>query len=161
MKNPIDINKIREAIQKEHTKFIANLGPQIEKVNADHKLLEEMTISKIKYVLDIFLGLKVIDTCEESLEGPLKKLKLVKSGTDNFIIVTTNGLTTTVTGFNYFTSFASSDSEEKIQFYNMWSDDFDWLEFSTKLLDFIHSIVYERKHAFDTKIKTMMEDTGN
>jgi len=156
VKKPIDVSKIRDMVQSEHTKFISNLGLHIQKANADHKLLEEITISKIKYVLNIFIESKVIDTIMESENGPLKTIKLIKSNTDNFIVITTNGLSTTVTGMNYF--ILSSNEEEELRFCNMWDENFDWYEFSTKLLDLIHSIIYERKYAFDIKIKSILED---
>jgi len=164
MKEPLNIPQIKKYIKETHTEFMKSLGPQIEKVAADHRLQADIIHARLLPIMICLKEAKVIDDFITSAEGYNKVIKLVKEGYDSYVFITTNGLEILVEGLTYVANLAASDflldkkfSDKKL-FSTVQDDDFDWVDFSETLLDYIHSSIYERQKATEIKIGSILGD---
>jgi len=162
MNKTIDILTIQESIQKKHNEFLDNFGAQLEKVSADHKLSVEIAITKLKYVIDTFKKVGVIneiieiDAREAGYDYSCKCLKLSKSYNDNCVYVVTNGFMIILPGTSNITP-TGIQFVEIVTFKDICSDDFDWVSFSIKLLEHIHAVIFERKRAGEIKLDSQFK----
>lgn len=156
----VDIEKIRSNLSEKHDKFIDELGTHSDRVLAEHNLIMELTFTRIKFICESFVELKIVDESKVSKGNGLRIICLQKSGYDNFVNISTNGEKLKINGVSSQTSFKASGVEATTLSYmsdgvvmgDVSKDDFDWVDFSDKLLAEIHSSIYERKEALDTKI---------
>ena len=164
MNKTIDIIKIQESIQKKHNEFLDNFGAQLEKVSADHKLFVELAITKLKYIIDIFQKLGIINEIIEvnskeagyDYDYSYKCLKLSKLYNDNCVYIVTNGFVIILPGTSNITP-TGIQFTDIVNFKDICSDDFDWVSFSMKLLEHIHSVIFERKRAGEIKLDSQFK----
>lgn len=149
----LDIISIKSEIKKRHQKFWIDFGSLADKVNADHNLMTEIVYAHILQIVKCLKEENVINNCEELPNGPIQKLLLSRKGWNSYITVSTNGLQIMLQGFTHVNNIMTSDIPAiKEVFANVNSNEFDWVDFSMKLLDFIHVNIYDRKAACDYKI---------
>ena len=154
----INIVDIQREIRKAHTEFMNNFGPQVEKVVADQRLMSEIIFARLYRILICFKEEGIIDDYSIVQLVPFKKLQLSKMGYNSYVYVSTNGLSIILEGYGTTSSdFTSDVTMPKKEFRGVQNKDYDWTVFSKELLDYIHSIIYERKEAAETKINTMFE----
>jgi hypothetical protein len=153
----LNVPVIQKTIKECHSKFIKNYGSAIDKVMADRKLFSDIILTKMHRIALIFREEKVIDTIDISDLGFCKKLVLTKTGYNEYIEVATNGESIYIKGFSYTTGFDTDVEHSRSIIRNVNSDNFDWVNFSSKLLDYIHSVVYERKAASVTKFNSAFD----
>jgi len=158
-------NEEFEAIKLEskriHAEFMDKYGLQIDKVWADNNLKTERAFSKIRYIVSIFKGLKIIDSDEVTKTNcPYEKIRLTKSNNGNYIDVFTNGSTITIMGFNYAIDVGDSVTF-RLRFNDVNSSDFNWTNFARSLLDQIHNVIYERKQACEGGINNLLLEDRN
>jgi len=153
-----NIAEIRGSVKDRHQKFMKSYGNQVSKVLADHALFAELALTKLKYLLNIFIEEKIIDRVEEVPQTePYKKLRLSRSGCDNYIFITTDGSSAVVEGFNYLI-ISGILQEPKSVYMGLQSDDFKWDVLSMEILDKIHAVIYERKEAVENKLKNALNE---
>lgn len=151
-----DIVGIRNSVSARHHQFIDTHGGQVSKVLADHALFAELALSKLKYLLNIFVEEKIIDKVEEMPQTePFKKLRLSREGSNNYIVVVTDGNSTVVEGFNYLIISGLQEPNRSI-YLNIQGDDFKWGVFAMDVLDKIHAVIYERKEAVESQLKNAL-----
>lgn len=148
----IDIQAIKTKANEKHAEFIQDLGCHSDRVLAEHNLTMELAFTRVKFICDTFEDLKIVDELEIRKETGVRMIYLSKGGYANFVRVSTNGLRLIIDGASYVTSMKVSMFDDGEMMDNVSDDDFDWLDFSDKLLDAIHSIIYERKEAFEIKM---------
>jgi len=154
MNNVLNIPEIQANIRSNHGKFIKKYGMQIEKVMADHRILVDIISARLHRVILCFKEEGVIDEIRTH-EGLLKTMTLLKNGCSSYIDLVTNGKVVVVKSFISNESFDSDFSSGPEYFYGVDKEDYDWVGFSIRLLDFIHSKVYERKDVLDEKVRSM------
>jgi hypothetical protein len=149
---PLNIPKIQQEVRAKHEKFIKNLGPQIQKVTADNRLLTDLMATRIYHLLLCFREEGVIDEVKQSNSYP-KKLTISKKGFDNYVYVITNGRTIRIEGYNFISDDFKSDVQLPGKNYHAVDDmSYDWDNFAMELLDYIHGSIYDRKEALEVKI---------
>jgi len=147
----LDILKIKSNLAKKHDKFIKDLGAHSDRVLAEHNLMVELTYTRIKFICDAIVEMKIIDKVDFKKEIPIRKIYLTKDGYDNYVRIVTNGDRIVIDGVSNLNNIVNDDNE-KIILDGATSEDFDWIKFSDQLLTVIHGIVYERKEALETKM---------
>lgn len=153
----LDVPSIQKSIHNKHEKFVKEFGPASEKVMADHRLFADLVMAKLYRIALIFSEEKVIDEVKMVEDGYNRGICLSKAGNVTYVKVATNGLVIVLEGFTYTTGFDTDFQWPKEKFFHVNSDDFDWLDFSIKLLDYIHSTIYERKEAIETRLNGMFQ----
>jgi hypothetical protein len=74
---------------------------------------------------------------------------------DSLVKVSTNGNSIFIEGVNRAGHLEFS--QEHIRIDNVVSEDFDWLDFTDKLVSFIHAVIYEENEARSQKIFNNLE----
>jgi hypothetical protein len=155
----INIEQIKSEIEKTHKDFLAKYSASLEKVFADQKLAMEISLVKIKYVLDALMEKSIVDGTDIediSYATPNRVLRVYKKGILNYIQIITNGDKICIKGID---SLENLDLKSDVRIFNdVWQDEFDWLNFSKELLNFIHEYIYSRKKAFNVKIDGMFKE---
>jgi len=150
----INILEIKKEITNRHNEFLKEFSSQIDKVVSDHRLLSEITITKLKYILNAFVEAGIIDGIEDIDYKPYKKLRLFKKDSDNSIYIITNGKSITLEGHNYAV-LSGEFKNIRVGFNDVQDEDYEWKNFYLQLLDYIHAVIYERKEACEAKIDGM------
>jgi hypothetical protein len=150
--NQIDIQQIRDNVSKKHNEFMADLGTHSDRVLAEHNLVMELTFTRIKFICDNFIELQIIDKVEFKNITGVRKAYIAQDGYDNCVCISTNGDRIIVDGASYVTNMLAEPLIDREIFDGASLEDFDWVDFSDKLLQSIHSIIYERKEAFESKL---------
>ena len=154
----VNVPEIQKNIKEIHEKFIKQYSPQIEKVSADNRLLADIILTRLYRVAICFKVEGVIDNIKIEEQSPCKKILLQKNGYDNYVYMVTNGKSILLEGYDRASNdFLSDMMFIKKRFDNI-HDDYDWTAFSKELLDYIHSTIYFRKEAAETKMNTMFEN---
>lgn len=157
--NVLDIPLIQKTIHTKHGKFIKEFGPVYEKVIADHELFSNLVMAKIYCIADILIKENVISEVLDVECSPYRKVKLIKKGNNSYIEITTNGIDVLFTGYTYLSLDTSSLLSNNNEIFNDVNDvDFDWKNFSVKLLDYIHSIIYTRKEAARVRMDSFIKE---
>ena len=155
----INVPQIEKNIKEKHGKFIKSLGGHVEKVVADQRLMIDIIFSRIYRVLICFRETKIIDEITFIEQMPLKTIRIYKIGYNNYVHIITNGHAIMLEGHGFSGSenltFDMLHLRETIN--GVDSENYNWTDFSMHLLDYIHSIIYERKSALDTKINSIMK----
>ena len=153
----LDVPAIQKNIRTRHEKFIKEFGPAAEKVMADHRLFADLVMAKLYRIALIFKEEKIIDEIKMTEDGPYKKICLSKVGNVTYVNVITNGLVIVLEGLTYADIYDTGFKYPKEKFMAVNSNKFDWIDFATKLLDYIHSRIYERKEAMETRLNGMLQ----
>lgn len=154
----LDIPKIQNHIREKHSEFIKQYASQVEKVMADHKLLSDIITAKLYRIAICFKEERVIDDIRIFDSGPGRKLTLLKNGSATYIDIRTNGKMIILEGYTYSQGMSSDCSSLSEKFYNVDVSDFDWVGFSSKLLDYIHKIIYGRQEALEEKVRSIFDE---
>jgi len=154
----LDIPKIQNYIHEKHGEFIKQYASQVEKVMADHRLLSDIITAKLYRIAICFKEEHIIDDIRIVDAGPGKKMTLLKNGSVTYINIRTNGKVVIFEGYTYNQGMSSDFSSPTEKFYDVDSFDFDWVEFSSKLLDYIHKIIYGRQEALEEKVRSMFDE---
>lgn len=155
----LDVPTIQKNIHDGHEKFVKEFGSASEKVMADHRLFADLIMAKLYRIALIFKEEKVIDEIKMTEDGPYKKVCLSKTGNTTYINVVTNGMVIVLEGLTYATGFDTNYQWPKEKFNHVNSKEFDWVDFSIKLLDYIHSKIYERKDAMEARLNGMLQSS--
>jgi hypothetical protein len=157
----INVPEIESHIEKRHKKFIADFGGTVDKVMADHKLMVDTIISRIQRVLLSFQKKEILDDIgivEPTPQNPIRKIRLQKIGCNNYIDIVTNGKDVKMQGNGFLPEDFNSDNQyDKLVIRDVDSKKYNWTDFSLKLLDYIHSVIYERKNAVNTKLDSLWQ----
>jgi hypothetical protein len=154
--SPLNIPQIQKEIKEKHKDFISKLGPQIQKVVADNRLLTDLIATRLYHILLCFREEGIIDEIQQS-QGYPRKLTLSKKGFDNYVYVITNGRIIRVEGYNSVGDDFRSDVQlPGKNYHGVDHEVYNWENFSMELLDYIHSSIYDRKDALETKINGML-----
>jgi len=153
----LDVPSIQKNIHARHEEFVKKYGPAAEKVIADHKLFSDLVMAKLYRIALIFKEEKVVDDVKMTDDGPYRKICLSRSGNVTYVNVATNGLVIALEGFTYTTGFDTDFQWPKEKFFHVNSDEFNWVDFSAKLLNYIHATIYERKEAIETRLNGMFQ----
>lgn len=153
----LDIPSIQKNVKDKHNKFIKEFGPAIEKVVADHKLFADIVIAKLNRIAMIFKEEKVFDDIKIIEFGPYKKITFSKTGYDTYVNIVTNGLEIILQGVTY-AGFEADLKMRNVKFSEVNSDNFDWNDFSNKMLDYIHAAIYGRKEAGEARLAFLFQN---
>jgi len=153
--NILDIPTIQEEIRGKHRKFIKDFGSAIDKVMADHVLFADIVMAKLYRIALVFKEERIIDDVKIIDNGPYKKISLFKNGYATYVNISTNGEIIVLEGFTYTSEFDQNFLSLKEKIRNVNDEKFDWLDFSRKLLDYIHATIYDRKESAEAKLNGM------
>lgn len=156
-KNILNVPLIQKEIKELHHQFISNYGSAVEKVMADHRLFGDIIFSKLYRIALIFKEENIIDDIKIIEEGSCKKiLQLSKKGFNSCVNVATNGVAIILEGFGYTCSLESDFISLKESFFNVNTGKMDWVDFSTRLLNYIHANIYGRKEAIEVRLDNIL-----
>jgi len=159
MKQNFNIPEIEEAIKERHSDFLETFGNLVDKVEADHQLAVEKMSAKVTRILTCFCDNDIIDDTIISTEGIFKRIIVSKKGYNNHIAIWIDGKNIIMQRTSIFNiaNLLERDSEAKT-INNTDTEDFDWLNFSNELLDYIHNEIYSRKNVAKTKIESIFAE---
>jgi len=157
VQNIMDIPRIQEEVRSKHQKFAKKYGKEIEKVFADHKLCADVVVAKIHRIAIVLKEEGVIDKIVINNVAPIAEIRLWKDGMITYLTICTNGHQILLKGYSYTTGLGSDIETPSKRYSSVDSLDFDWVSFSSELVDYIHSTLYERKEVLETKISLMFE----
>jgi len=155
--NILDIPLIQSEIGSRHRKFIKEYGSASVKVISDHRLFMDIVMAKVNRILLIFREENVIDEIKDIESGPYKKICISKINNPTYVNLSTNGTIILLEGFTYYAGFDPDFQWPKERFFKVNHDDFSWVDFSSKLLNYIHMTIYDRKEAMETRLRGMFE----
>lgn len=158
--------EIQKYFKKHHQEFLKKYGTQIDKLTADGHLKSELVYARLLPILILLQKEGIIDEYKlvSSNSGALfknKTIALTKKDYDSaYVLIITNGSEIVIEGYKCsdFISLKDYLVDTDSRFTNVLDDDFDWLNFSKRLLSCIHDDIYERAKAADAKIKTMLNN---
>ena len=153
--NILDVPAIQEEIREKHRKFIKDFGSAIDKAMADHVLFADIVMAKLYRIALVFKEERIIDDVKTIDNGPYKKISLFKNGYATCVNLSTNGEIIVLEGFTYTSEFDQNFLSLKEKIRNVNEEKFDWLGFSRKLLDYIHTTIYDRKESAEVKLNGM------
>jgi hypothetical protein len=147
----LNIPKIAKAIREKHSKFIEKVGMLPVKISADKELEMERICAKIKRILECFVSEKIID--QITVGDTAKFFSLQKNGFREKVYIyieDTNIFFIDMTERQI--ELCGTKLHENIEIRNVDVDKLDWVDFSTKLLDYIHQVIYSRSESILAKI---------
>jgi len=148
----INSEEIRSLIHGKHEEFINGCGDISMEISANDKLILEIARARLNYILGIFVEEGIIDSFKDvSVLESHMDLSLLKKGFTNSISVMTDGSILVFKDSNFEIS-STLEVPFKVRFDDVWEESFDWVAFSSELLGFIHTVIYERKRASEVKI---------
>jgi hypothetical protein len=153
---PLNIPFIKERISSAHNNFIKTVGQIPDKITADHQLLLKRMSTRIETIVKCFIDTGIIDNISQSLQNgdgdrSCVVFKLTKCGFDKAVYIWTDGNNININAFHFpFRSGLNFEDEITIREINF--DSYNWVEFSDKLIHFIHQIIYARLKSIETKI---------
>jgi hypothetical protein len=158
-KKLLNIPQIQNDIRIKHQKFIRDFGLAAEKVMADHSLLADQIMAKLHRIVLLFREEHIIDDIKIDFSGPCKIMEISKLGNYTRVDLTTNGSVILLEGSTYNMSWDKGTDFQwpKERFLDVNNDEFDWVNFSSKLLDYIHKTIYDRKEAAEAKLEGMLQ----
>jgi len=148
----LDIQKIKDNISDKHQEFIKDLGCHSDRVLAEHNLTMELTFTRINFICESFVELGIVDKIEIIKDTPARKIHLLKEGYDNYVSIATNGSRIVIGGASYLSSMTMGVEVPDVLLEGSNIEEFDWEDFANQLLCIVHSIIYERKEALETKV---------
>ena len=154
----LDVPKIQNNIRIKHSDFIKEYASQVEKVMSDHRLISDIIISKLYRIAICFKEEHIVDEIKISDTGPAKKITLMKGGSETYVDIRTNGKAIFLDGYTYNRGMSSDLASVSEKYYDVDSEEFDWVDFSSKLLDYIHKIIYGREEALEEKVRGIFDE---
>ena len=155
------VPEIQKEINKRHKEFTETYGGLADKLMAEHQLQADIIFTRLFRIMVCFKEEKIIDDALIVEQIPTKKLYISKNGSNNYIYVTTNGRTIWLEGFtSSFDDFISDRPMDKKRILGVDEEDFDWLQFSLDFLDYVHTIIYERKEVTSLRISKLLDDNN-
>lgn len=155
MKNNVfDLYTIKNRIKKSHENFIKSVGNMPDKISMDHQLLLNRMVARLDSILKCFVESKIIDDYKrinlETFDRYDICFKVVKNGYDRSVYIWTNGHSISVqTSCTYLNGL---NNDNNIFIPEIDFDSYDWVEFSDKLLDYIHAVIYARVKSYENII---------
>lgn len=147
----IDVPKIKKEIKAKHNAFIKKFGSSLDKVVADKRFLSYLAQTRLVRIAYCFKEEGIIDLIDVTDNPPCFKIKISKSGYDNYIEMITNGTSIVISGIDYSTALSPLSEFYKNRYDNVNKPDFDWVALSNELLNSVHGVIYERKEALNSK----------
>jgi len=158
MKEFLNVPKIQKELHTRHKEFIEKYGGAVEKLMADHKLFSDIVMAKLNRILIVFKEEMIIDDMQITEQGPYKRITLNKKGYDAYIVIETNGTEIVFQGYTYGgNDFTGDFAHMRHKIRDVNTEDFDWVDFSIQLIDYIHKIIYDRKEAMETRLSSMFQ----
>jgi len=155
----LDVPKIQKEVKKRHGEFIKEYASEIDKTWADHKLFTDIMLAKINRIALIFKEEGVVDEIKMGENGSVKELCLYKNGCRTYVRVATNGKDIYMEAYTWTSSdFVSDFKMPSEKMFSIDREKFDWIDFSKKLLDYIHTTIYDRKEVVETRLEGMFKD---
>ena len=154
MKIPIVVNvpAIQEHIKEKHEEFLEDVGNFSFKVSQDHQLFLTRLVAKITRVVECFVEEKVIDKIARYnipyADGEyVRAFCLTKKGFAESVYIWTDGKTIVIGDSRLPITDADCETIRDVDI-----DNFDGLEFSKILLDYIHRKIYSRQESYEQSI---------
>lgn len=148
----LNIPKIVKSIREKHSKFIEEVGMLPVKISADKELEIERICAKTKRILECFVSEKIIDEAKESDEAT-RYFYLKKNGFKERVFVFIEGTNIFFLDMTETKGILSSrKAHEDVEIRNVDVDKLDWVDFSMKLLDYIHKVIYSRSESIQARI---------
>jgi hypothetical protein len=137
----LNVPFIQKRIEQAHKNFLDSVGEMPVKITSDHKLFLARTSTRIKTILDCFLASKVIDKVGKEIERSdgdesCCVFKLTKKGFDRAVYIWTDGFNITIKTAHY-PHQSGLNLEDDVVIRNIDFDEYNWVEFSDKLLPII------------------------
>jgi len=153
---PLNIPYIKNRIQTAHQRFVDTVGAIPDKITADHQLILNRMATRIETILKCFVEAKIINIISKGAqngEGDRScfVFKLTKIGFDRSVHVTTDGANINIKTIKYNPQ-SGLNFDEDVNIRDIDFETYDWVEFSDKLLHFIHQVIYSRKKSIETKL---------
>ena len=150
----INLPLIQSRIENKHKSFMDSVGEMPSKLTADHKLFLTRMATRIQSILNCFVEAKVIDNFSSNInrlhvDESYRVFKLNKNGFDRSIYIWTDGLNINVNTSDYPNN---SGLDDEISIKNIDFDNYNWIDFSDELLNFIHNGIYQRTKAIESRI---------
>ena len=82
----------------------------------------------------------------------------MKGGSETYVDIRTNGKAIVLDGYTYNRGMSSDLASVSEKYYDVDSEEFDWVDFSSKLLDYIHKIIYGREEALEEKVRGIFDE---
>jgi len=160
MKNTfLNIPEIEKNVREKHSQFMEDFGSLTNKVEADHHLAVAKVAAKITRILTCFSDNKVIDHVIVDRGGVYPKITVSKKGYNNHVVILIDSDSVLVhrTSIHQIANIFEADREVYTA-YGVDTEGFDWTDFSSKLLEYIHNKVYSRKSVAETKINSIFNN---
>jgi hypothetical protein len=166
----LDIPFIKNLIQEKHNIFLKETGNLSSKVSGDHQLVLSRLTSRIMRILQEFCHAGIIDSVVEMSSDKniadsyygfvldqryINGLIISKNGYVSKIIIWTDGKTIMFQSSGM--PFIGIEDLKVAAMRKISVDDFDGKEFSEKLLNYIHQIIYFRKETYEQKLKEFLK----
>ena len=157
----IDIPKIQSMVKSRHQKFVKKYGNEIQKVLADHKFYLDLAVAKVNRIATILKEEGVVDKIVINDNLPIAEIRLWKEGMISYLTIYTNGKTICFKGVSYST-FGRDIETNSVKYYSgIDNADFDWFKFSSEIVDYVYSTLYEKKEVLETKFAMMFDNMEN
>jgi len=159
MSQIFNVPAIEKSVKEKHSKFLKDFGPLVDKAEADHQLLVEKVTAKVTRVLTCLRDNEIIDNTVVANEGIYKSIMVSKNGYNNHVSIWVDDKNIVMRVANIFVNkkALSKDLDDKV-FFNVDTEDFDWVNFACELVEFIHNEIYSRKNVIQTKIKSIFSE---
>lgn len=155
--NLMDLPSIQNTIIEKHRAFLDNYSFEIDKVAADHRAFSELIFARLFRVLITFKEASIIDEVNIINKHPLQGARILKNRLNNYVEIVTNGKGIVLQGFGYvFDDFQSDITFPKVKIDDVRGEEYDWADFSMKLLDYIHVVIYQRQEACEAKLDNVL-----
>ena len=150
---PVSVPDIQKYIRENHKKFLKDVGDFSQKVSDDYQLILTRLSARVSRVLECFIEEKILDEatpCIPDLGNELMRgFRLRKKGFGPSVYIWMNSKTIIITE-STFPSRLEIEESEVVRDINI--EEFDGLDFSKKLLDYIQRKVYSRKESYEQSI---------
>ena len=159
MKENFNYPLIKSKIKKDHEHFIKYVGEIPAKISFDHQLMLHKFKTRIYFILEnCFLKNNIIDEIKDikdqisySMDEDSFCYRIRKKNYDRSVYIWSNGKKISFQPSMSLINLINQDNERMlisdIDFYN-----YDWVDFSDKLLYYIHKIIYAQAKSYETKI---------
>lgn len=157
MKNEkiIDVVGIKNTIKIKHKSFMDTVGYMPVKISSDKQLALTRLAARLSQIFQCFKSEGVIDSYDECISpdavNSYKGFHILKKGFEQSIFVWTDGndIIARDSSFLIHSGFLTPYYmiERDIDLEN-----YDWIVFSSKLLDYIHTVIYQRQLSLEKSI---------
>lgn len=147
--------EIKTELSDIHGKFIKKVGQVPFKLDSDNHYFLSRVEVRLSSILKILNDLDVIEVFDEEKvqkhhEESYTVFLLKRKGFSKDIMLWTNGIDIVIR--NNHCPIVLDQGKDVLIFRNINFDEFDWKEFSKKLLEFIHAVAYNRMKAIELTV---------